>query len=806
MRALMHGLAAAVILAWIGTSLADAADPGEGAEARPANRLARESSPYLLQHARNPVDWYPWGAEAFAKAKKEGKLVFLSIGYSSCHWCHVMERESFENPDVARLLNQSFVCIKVDREERPDIDSIYMTALNMLNQRGGWPLSMFLTADGKPIIGGTYWPPDDKEIEGTKVRGFKSILKIMAQWKADKPKELEEQADRVATATLTALGNTFRGRALIDLNQELVDLAVKDVAGEFDKEYGGFGSPARGFRGTKFPVPSYLELLGHQAERTKSAELSNILRVTLDHMARGGIYDQLGGGFHRYSTERTWTIPHFEKMLYDNAQLVEIYAKAYRTTRDPLYRRVVEETFAFIDREMTAPAGGFYSALDADSGGEEGLSYVWSPAQIDAALPDPADARLIKKVYGADGSPNFEGKYYVLRLPKPRSDVAKELQLPEEQLQAWLQGLRQKLLEIRAARPSPFLDTKILTSWNGEMIAAYAVAGQALAEPRYVQTAARAADFVLNHLRTPEGRLLRSFGARPGQAAEARLNGYLDDYAYVTHGLLCLHDATGDRKWLDDAIRLTDLMVQYFGDAEAGGFFYTSSDHEKLFARSKDQYDGAQPSGNSVAARNLTRLWMKTGEARFRTQADKTFKAFAAALKINPTSLAAMADALALYLDAQGERAANESAQREPAEQASGPKKSDAVVKVTAAAMPEKPGSDGRQIVTVTLLIDKGWHVYANPPELEDLVSVQTKVAITAKTKPEEVKLEYPKGKVIQDPLLGKYRIYEGKVAIKATVRRAGGASEPLEVSVTFQACSDKQCLLPATKTLKVPK
>jgi uncharacterized protein YyaL (SSP411 family) len=806
MRALLHDLVIAVFLL-MGASLVGAAGPStdESAKQRPLNRLAHESSPYLLQHARNPVDWYPWGAEAFAKAKKENKLIFLSIGYSSCHWCHVMERESFENSDVATLLNQSFVCIKVDREERPDIDAIYMTALNTLNQRGGWPLSMFLTADGKPIVGGTYWPPDDKEIEGTKVRGFKSILKIMTQWKAEKPKELEDQADRVAAATVMALGNTFHGRALIDLNRELVDSAVKGVAGEFDKEYGGFGSPERSFRGTKFPVPSYLELLWHEAERTKSAELKNIVNGTLDHMARGGIYDQLGGGFHRYSTERTWTIPHFEKMLYDNAQLVEVYAKVYRDTRNPLYRRIVEETLSFIDREMTAPAGGFYSALDADSNGQEGLFYVWSVAQIDAAFSDQADARLMKKVYGLEGSPNFEGKYYVLRLPKPLSDAAKELRLPEDDLQARLRSLPQKLLEVRAARPRPFLDTKILTSWNGEMIAAYAVAGQALAEPRYVQTAARAADFVLTKLGTPEGRLLRSFGAQPGQAAEARLNGYLDDYAYLTHGLLCLHDATGERKWLGEAMRLTDVMVQFFGDPEAGGFFYTSSDHEKLFARSKDQYDGAQPSGNSVAARNLTRLWTRTGEARFRAQAEKTFKAFAAALKLNPTGLTAMGDALAYYLDAQAGGGADESSRKDPTEQLRGPKKSDSVVKVTATAAPEKPGSDGKQVVTVTLLIEKGWHIYAHPPELEDLIPVQTSVSITAKTKPEEVKVEYPKGKVVQDPILGKYRIYEGKVEIKATVRRAPNASEPLEVTVKFQSCTAKQCLLPATKVLKVP-
>jgi uncharacterized protein YyaL (SSP411 family) len=794
-----------IILALAGVCVGADAAAEKRDPAQHVNRLAHESSPYLLQHAHNPVEWFPWGVEAFDKAKREGKLIFLSIGYSTCHWCHVMERECFENPEVAKLLNQSFVSIKVDREERPDIDTIYMTALNVLSRRGGWPLSMFLTADGKPIAGGTYWPAEDKEIGGTKVLGFKSVLRTVARWKTENPKQLEEQADRVAAATAAILEKKLPGRARIDLSRELVNLAVQDIAGEFDKEFGGFGSALSNYRGPKFPMPSYLELLLHDAGHTKSAELDGMVHLTLDRMARGGIYDQLGGGFHRYSTERTWTVPHFEKMLYDNAQLVEVYAKAYRTTRNPLYRRIVEETLAFVEREMTAPEGGFYSALDADSDGKEGLFYVWTPAQIDTAFADKTDAALIKNVYGLDGPANFETQYYILRLPKPLSELARELNQPEEQQRSRLGRLRQKLLEIRASRPRPFLDTKILTGWNGEMIAAYAVAGQALEQPRYVRSAARAADFVLKNLRSADGRLLRTFTTPPGRKAEARLNGYFDDYAYLTHGLLCLHDATGDRRWLDEAIRLTDLMVRYFGDKEGAGFFYTSCDHEKLFARAKDQYDGAQPSGNSVAASNLVRLWTKTGDARFRTLAEQTLKAFAPSLKMNPTGLTAMAGALALYLDTQPTAGEQENSKKEPVQQTGGPKKSDAVVKIMTQAVPEKPGRDGKQVVTVTLGIAKGWHLYANPPGLEDLLPVQTQVEIKSKTKPQEVKVEYPKGKLIQDPILGKYRTYEDKVAIKATVRRAPGADEPLEVVLKFQACTAKECLLPVTKTVKVP-
>jgi uncharacterized protein YyaL (SSP411 family) len=607
------------------------------------NRLSKESSPYLLQHAHNPVDWYPWGDEAFAKAKKEGKLVFLSIGYSSCHWCHVMERESFENEAVAKMLNDWFVCIKVDREERPDIDTIYITALSVLDRSGGWPLSMFLTPDGKPIFGGTYWPPDDKEIEGKTVKGFRSVLKTAHEAWKESPKDLEEYAAEVAANTKAALNRTTRGVGLIDLDRDLVAGAVEALKATFDPVHGGFGSPGRKFRGPKFPIPPDLLLLQHEAQRTNADELLKIRALTLDRMALGGIYDHLGGGFHRYSTERTWTVPHFEKMLYDNAQLAEVYALAYQATKKPLYRKVVRETLAFVGRELTSPDGAFYSALDADSDGSEGRFYVWTEKDLDAALPGKSDANLVKKVYRADGEPNFEEKYHILLL----SDV------PEEPTEKLLAPLRQKLLEVRGKRVRPFLDTKVLTAWNGQMIAGYAVAGRLLEEPKYTATAAKAADFVLSKLRTKEGRLLRTYGARPGGPAEAKLNAYLDDYAFLVHGLLCLHDATKDKRWLEEAKALTDVMVKSHGDEKGGGFFYTSNDHEKLFARGKDQYDGAQPSGNSVAARNLVRLWQKTGEERYRALAEKSLKSFATALKENPSGLTTMAEALALYLDAE---------------------------------------------------------------------------------------------------------------------------------------------------------
>jgi uncharacterized protein YyaL (SSP411 family) len=780
-------------------------DEPHGKATQHTNRLAQESSPYLLQHAHNPVDWYPWGPEAFARAQKEGKLIFLSIGYSSCHWCHVMERESFENPEVAKLLNDWFVSIKVDREERPDIDAIYMAALNVQGQRGGWPLSMFLMPDGRPIVGGTYWPPDDRTVPGGRARGFKSVLSLIHGLQVNNPKDLAAQADRVAAATRTALADLAPGRSLVELNRALVDSVVDNVKAEFDKEYGGFGSPARHFLGPKFPVPSYLELLLERAGKEKSAELTDILNVTLDHMARGGIYDQLGGGFHRYSIERTWTVPHFEKMLYDNAQLAAVYARAYRLTGKPLYRRVTDESLAFLRREMMSPEGAFYSALDADSAGGEGLSYVWTDAQFNDALPKD-HVVLARKVYGMEGPPNFEQKYHVLTLPHSLTEAAKEHRLSPQQLETRLAPLRQRLLGEREHRPRPFLDTKILTGWNGQMIAGFAVAGQELKEPGYIETASRAADFILAKLRTSKGRLLRTYTRRPNGTGEARLNAYLDDYAYLADGLLCLHDATGAARWLEAARRLVDTMIEHFADKEAGGFYFTANDNEKLFARSKDQFDSAQPSSNSVAMRDLVRLWQKTGEGRYRDQAERGFKAFAGAIKSNPTGLTAMASALSLFLDGQAERhAASPAPIQLAAAQFGGGQKSDSVVKITAKAEPAKPGEDGKQVVSVTLTIDPGWHVYANPVGSDDLASSQTSVRVTSKAKLEDVKVVYPQGKLLSDATLGNYRVYEGEVTIKANVRRAAGDTGPLEVNVEFQSCNDKQCLLPATKKLTVP-
>ena len=620
------------------------------------NRLAKETSPYLLMHAHNPTNWFAWGPEAFDKARKEGKLIFLSIGYSSCFWCHVMERESFNNEAVAKVLNDHFVCIKVDREERPDVDQIYMTALNVQGQRGGWPLSMFLTADSRPLVGGTYWPREDKKIDGEVAPGFITILKSVQTAMKDDPKAIERQADKMAAMTTRALESAVPGFAIVSLDRDLVKAIAEDLKEGFDSEFGGFGNAERKFRGPRFPMPPRHDFLLHYGRRSGDKKAVDMVTLTLDQMALGGIYDQIGGGFHRYSTERTWTVPHFEKMLYDNAQLVELYSKAYRVTKKPLYKRIVTETLAYVEREMTSPDGAFYSSQDAETHHEEGRSYVWTPKELELALSNKAELEFVKNIYVAENKLNFEEKYYILRWTKDPSEVAKELKLTEAELHAKLDPLRKKLFVEREKRDKPFLNKIALTAWSGLMIAGYAEAARAFEEPKYAQAAVKAAEFVLKHQLTKGGRLLRTYGAAPGQAPKAAVNGYLEDYASLAHGLLNLHEATKDKRWLNEARKLTDTMIEHHGDKKIGGYFYTAHDHEKLFARGKDQYDGVQPSGNSLAVRNLVRIWQQAADARYEKEAERHFKYFAGSMKGFGSSFVTMTVALDMYLDGRKEK------------------------------------------------------------------------------------------------------------------------------------------------------
>ncbi len=792
---------ALILGGWLGV-LAHGAD-----ESKPSpqpNRLARESSPYLLQHAHNPVDWYPWGPEAFARAEKENKLVFLSIGYSSCHWCHVMERESFAHPSVAKILNKHFVCIKVDREERPDIDQVYMTALNVLGQRGGWPLSMFLLPDGRPILGGTYWPREDRELQGQPISGFKTILNAMQQLWQEDAERLTTQAANVAEATQKTLAKSAPPLKLKQLNLEVLSEAVRAYLPRLDPVHGGIGNPEREFAGTKFPMPATLEFLLQQVRLGEQPQLKKRLDTTLLAMARGGIFDHLGGGFHRYSTERTWTVPHFEKMLYDNAQLVELYANAYQAEPKPRYRRVIQDTFAFVARELTSPQGAFYSALDADSEEEEGAFYVWTREQIEKILGNVQQRAVFQAVYGGIGEPNFEGGRYILKQLQPVSRAAEQQQLSQEHAAELLADARAKLLAARASRPRPFRDTKILTAWNGQMIAGYARAGQVLDKPAYIAAACKAAEFVLEHLRDANGRLKRVATIDEDGSVKVRLNAYLDDYAFLVHGLLNLHEATGDERWLEEAKSLTDVMVQQHYDG-SGGYYFTSHDHEKLFARAKETYDGAQPSGNGVATSNLVRLSRKTGDVKYRGLAGASFAEFASLLQETPRSVPTLLRAYQAFVRLAAAPAAVNTAtpaqNAQPASQGGIPK-SNTVVKLLAKASKRQAK---RRTVTLTLTIKKPWHIYANPVKNRILDGADTKVTIRQGDKTVDAKIVYPKKpKKIADKTVGDYFVYEGNVVIIAEVKDVD-ANQALKVEVQLQACNDNTCLLPAKLTAEVP-
>jgi hypothetical protein len=789
MPRLARPLVLAAVVAALAAGGTPAADP-KGKGKFPANRLAKESSPYLLQHAHNPVDWYPWGAEAFEKAKREGKLVFLSIGYSSCHWCHVMERETFSNPEIAKILNANFICIKVDREERPDVDDVYMTALNVSGDSGGWPLSMFLTPDAKPIFGGTYFPPADKKVGDDVQMGFPSVLARVQELYRTEKDGIFKQADRIAERTNDALVRNTRFTLVGPLTREMV---AETAAGyEFDPVYGGTGAKANDFRGTKFPRAAVWGFLRHHATRTKDSALAAHVRRTLQQMVLGGIYDHLGGGFHRYSTERTWTVPHFEKMLYDNGQLVELYAEAFRTDPDPLYRRVVAETLAFVARDMTSPEGAFYSALDADTDGEEGKHYVWTGEEIAKVLGNAADTEFVKAVYGV-GAPNFEEKYHVLRLPKPLGEIATDLKTTEAQLLERLAPLRARLLAARETRAKPFRDTKVITAWNGLMIAGYARAGEVFREPAYSAAAAKAADFLLRTLRTPDGRLRRLYAAVPGEKAAPRGNGFLEDYAYLTHGLLNLHEATGEKRWLDEARSLTDVATKWHADEARGGFYFTAHDHEKLFARAKEGYDGATPSGNGLMTRNLLRLAAKTGDVKYRESAGKSLRAFAGMLRTSPGSAPNTARALDDWLDA----ATKEPLAVEPKTPAPKAVRESADV-VRAEVKLAAPAADGSRPFTVTLTVDAPYHVYANPPGNDTLDASKTTVTVFAGTKQLDATVTYPSGAPAKDATAGAYRVYEGSVRLTGTLP-AGVAVGEVEVRVRLIACREGTCLLPST-------
>jgi hypothetical protein len=559
------------------------------------NRLAHETSPYLLQHAHNPVDWYPWGPEAIAKAKAEDKPVFLSIGYSACHWCHVMERESFENEEIAAVLNAHFVSIKVDREERPDLDEIYMTAVQAMTGSGGWPMSVFLTPEMRPFYGGTYFPPDERFGRP----GFKTLLTRIAEaWETrraeviDSAGKLSEHVSGLLTATLEQPGS---------ISADLIANAARDLAAAYDAEDGGFGGAP------KFPSAPSIQLLLREHARTGDAHTLDMATHTLDRMAQGGLYDQIGGGFARYSVDGQWLVPHFEKMLYDNAQLAEAYIEAWQATDNGFYKRIAQETLDYVLRDLRDARGGFHSSEDADSEGEEGKFYLWSVDEVVKVLGE-TDAKIAAAWYALGRGGNFDSHetshrgMNILHTPRPAAAVAAELGLSPDAFEAKRKDLNQRLFDARSKRVRPGLDDKVLTSWNALMITALARGSQAFGEPRFLQAAAEAANFILRDM-TRDGALLHTH-----RAGESRLPAYLDDYAFFAVALIDLYEADFDPRWLREADRLAARMIEKFWDDEHPGFYFTSADHADLLVRTRASQDGATPSGASAAALALLRL------------------------------------------------------------------------------------------------------------------------------------------------------------------------------------------------------
>jgi uncharacterized protein len=592
------------------------------------NRLILETSPYLLQHAHNPVNWYAWGDEPFERARRERKAVLLSVGYSTCHWCHVMERESFEDEEVARYLNEHFVCIKVDREQRPDVDAAYLKAVEAMTGIGGWPMTVFLTADRKPFLGGTYVPRDR----------FLALLGKIADAYAADPAALAGEAAEV----VRALDRDVPARGNIPLPDVIV-AAARGYAASYDPVWGGFGPRP------KFPRPAVLELLLRYHRRTGDAQALAMVTRTLERMAAGGIHDQVGGGFHRYATDERWLVPHFEKMLYDNAQLATLYLDAAQAMGRADLAAIARETLDYVRREMTAPEGGFYSATDADSStpaGEEkeGAFFTWTPAEIEAAV-GPTAATAVMAWYDVTPAGNFEGRT-ILSTPRPPADVAGSLAIPPDALRAAIDDARPRLYAARAERLPPGRDDKIVVSWNGLMISAMSRVALVTGRPEYAEAARRAADFVLTKLRAPDGRLLRSF--RDGRASGPAV---LDDYAFLIQSLLDLFDTSSERRWLDEALALEKQLDGAYLDAAAGGYYLTAASAEPLLVRDKPVYDGVEPSGNSVALLNLLRLNELSGDPRFRRRAEDGFAAFASVVARDPTSAPMLLAALDFYHD-----------------------------------------------------------------------------------------------------------------------------------------------------------
>lgn len=750
------------------------------------NRLNTETSQYLLLHAHNPVDWYPWGDEALSRAKKENKPIFLSVGYSTCHWCHVMERKVFSNPEIAKQMNENFINIKIDREERPDLDEIYMTATQLLIQHGGWPNSVFLTPDLKPFYAGTYFPPTDQPNRP----GFPTILEAVNDAWITRETEVIESANRITQFIEVATSKGFTTLIEKPIDRSLITDAVDFLKSKYDKAYGGFSTAP------KFPSPSNLEFLLREYERRSKLDkpskdddsLLKMVTHTLDMMAYGGIYDQIGGGFHRYAVDAKWLVPHFEKMLYDNALLAKLYLKAFHVTKEPLYQRIAKEIFTFVEREMTDTVGGFYSAIDAETDAEEGRYYVWTKGEINGLL-DKRDVKQFNTIYGVDKGTNFEGKNV---LYVPENDKSEESILS-------LSSSKEKLLNARYERERPLLDTKILVSWNGLMIDALAYGYQVLEEEQYYTAASKAAQFILDSLIKPDGELWHL-----STSNVAKFDGYLDDYAFFIQGLLTLHEASGEEKWLVSAQELTQKMIELFWDDMNGGFYYTKADDKQLIVRTKKPHDSAIPSGNAVAVNNLlilqekiNNLPTKNAHVNYREFADTTLRSFAQAMDQTPSSFMHMLYSLNAYLNSQ-------EGDNLPVENIVANLSTQPIVTAKANILTTKT-SDVID-VEVQVIIKDGWHINANPTGQENLIPTIISVPDDSSISISEA--NYPKGKSVKFEFSpDSLNVYEGTTTFTLKIKPKENITlkknNRILLKLNYQACNETECLLP--QTLDIP-
>ncbi len=763
------------------------------------NKLIDQTSPYLLQHAHNPVDWQPWGQQAFDEARERGVPIFLSVGYSTCYWCHVMERQVFEDPDIAAQLNERFVCIKVDREERPDVDDIYMMATQLMTQSGGWPMSVFLTPPGaageddpglKPFWAGTYIPPTPQHGRP----GFPQVVEGLSRVWHEQRSEVIQQADKLAAAvSKTLLKQGEPG----PVDASMVQAATDQLLKMYDRDNGGFGGAP------KFPQPAYLDFLLDVYQNNPIDDLWQVIGHTLDQMARGGMYDQVGGGFHRYSTDERWLVPHFEKMLYDNAQLVELYARVLdekpTDANAALYERVIRESCDYVMREMTDVSGAFWSAQDAEVNAREGENYIWTDDQVRDAIGDPALADLAVRMYGLDLGTNFQDPHddsakpaNVLYLPTPLATLNAETGSEMSALLDKRLQINQALKAVRDKRDQPGTDDKVLLSWNGMMIAALADAGRVLDEPTYLDAAARAADAILSHMTTDDGGLYRTM-----RNEEAKIPGFLEDYAWFVHGLIALHRAQPDEpKWLDLAKQYTHAAAERFA-SQSGGYYDTLADQRDLFVRVRGSYDGAVPSANGRMIHNGLDLYELTDESQWLDRAERDLRSFAEPLARSGAGMVQMQAALLRALQLDPSRFADKPvATNQPA---------DKVGALTATLEPQDVRfADGEAAFNVMLDIRRNFHINSHTPSQDFLIPTTLSLS---DAEGYELDVQFP------EPDLQKYgyadqplSVFHGKIQIQATLRKTPATTGPFPTNAVlllrYQACTETACLPPVTERL----